>query len=847
MMAASTATSTGSTPLMTTVYSPLQGLHPTVIANYRLVLRPSAYLRRQRTISDSQGHQKLDDIPLGDDLTWEDILALRKVRTDTERLNCPICLDEVPRCPVAGSCGHMFCWWCILRHIGSHCDNIGDLNSIEVIIGKRAVHATCPVCSSILAPHELKPVSMDTFAAAISSDTTLEPGGHIGTNTTPQSVSEIIGNIKGNEAASTQLDSVAAMVASMEGDGPAVTSKGLITSIGSNRNKKPNKQSQRGGGSGRRRGGGETGLTGRKGTNETDGGLPATVKGDGMEACVIPAEPVMMKFIRVERPHGCLAAQRSDWDPIDSSAVRSSQVPYHVVHAATELTPADNRHAFCNVVQVASHAFIDQLWKRIHSELLKFASECATEEKEATKELLQMQQNYRDVRGADGLANLMHRWSGLAAAAGSWKPYVEIIMTSLRLRKELWFEALDSVTENNPFLRSDAEQVIEKTKAEETDEHLFSFMQSATGELAFLHPLSAKLLLGHYHSSVKFPQKLVCPVVSIEGGRLTNSLRSRFPYLAHLPTGTPFWVCELDLRKHLPRNIVSACGLKTVIQSRNKARTTLLRRYQREQEQKLAKAKDTEENNLASVSHLSRAQLFAKYMGSTVPSDSQMMAPVGVREQLTANAFSFSLADRPEAKERQNSFDNAHSGTTCTSADSSNSLVASRAAKGWNMAQVASKNVGGGHFPSLSRRQRSDSNSSGQSFASQRSSVSVSSRERPPPSPPQQSWSSVFKTEPTTKNASTYSGTSNIDESTINTAWSQFFKENHFETPLAPAAVDEASQVEGESSISAVQNLRSGSNTAQEHTVIKLSKKKKSGRGGNKTKMTIFSTGNVMR
>ncbi|KAJ8609953.1 hypothetical protein CTAYLR_008082 [Chrysophaeum taylorii] len=68
---------------------------------------------------------------------WRNVCAI-----EAPEAECPICLYS-PRAPVAGSCGHVFCAACVVRH----------LSMVEVSRSKR-----CPCCNRSLAASELRPV-----------------------------------------------------------------------------------------------------------------------------------------------------------------------------------------------------------------------------------------------------------------------------------------------------------------------------------------------------------------------------------------------------------------------------------------------------------------------------------------------------------------------------------------------------------------------------------------------------------------------------------------------------------------------------------------------------------------
>ena len=107
-----------------------------------------------------------------------------------------------------------------------------------------------------------------------SSSTTHGKGSSSKASEQLYSVSEIIGSIRSEGGSVSQLDRVAAAAASTEGDSPAITGRGLILGISNktgnnkgprNSKKKPPPPEQK-----------------------KPNGLPSTVHGEGMEACIIP-------------------------------------------------------------------------------------------------------------------------------------------------------------------------------------------------------------------------------------------------------------------------------------------------------------------------------------------------------------------------------------------------------------------------------------------------------------------------------------------------------------------------------------------------------------------------------
>lgn len=92
------------------------------------------------------------------------------------------------------------------------------------------------------------------------------------------------------------------------------------------------------------------------------------------------------------------------------------------------------------------------------------------------------------------------------------------------------------------------------------------FFQSAEGELVFLHSVSFKPLLAQAENNFLFlPRLLAAPVLDTETIKVTPSMRTKLPFMHHLPQQCDVVLVELDLR-----GIVGAEHLKPYVDEINK-------------------------------------------------------------------------------------------------------------------------------------------------------------------------------------------------------------------------------------------------------------------------------------
>ncbi|XP_076127317.1 E3 ubiquitin-protein ligase RNF10 [Alosa pseudoharengus] len=76
----------------------------------------------------------------------------------------------------------------------------------------------------------------------------------------------------------------------------------------------------------------------------------------------------------------------------------------------------------------------------------------------------------------------------------------------------------------------------------------YYFYQADDGQQMFLHPVNVRCLLREYGSLEASPPAITATVVEVEGQAVTEEVRRRHRYLAHLPLTCEFSICELALQ-----------------------------------------------------------------------------------------------------------------------------------------------------------------------------------------------------------------------------------------------------------------------------------------------------------
>lgn len=96
------------------------------------------------------------------------------------------------------------------------------------------------------------------------------------------------------------------------------------------------------------------------------------------------------------------------------------------------------------------------------------------------------------------------------------------------------------------------------------------FHQASDGQALFLHPLCIRMMKEHFGAYSDFPSDLTLRVVEVDWLVMDWDARRRFRQLAHIPIGTQFGLCEVDLEPVLPPTILAAHSKE--LQARSRAR-----------------------------------------------------------------------------------------------------------------------------------------------------------------------------------------------------------------------------------------------------------------------------------
>lgn len=130
----------------------------------------------------------------------------------------------------------------------------------------------------------------------------------------------------------------------------------------------------------------------------------------------------------------------------------------------------------------------------------------------------------------------------------------------------------------------DADKMQKDVKRDQEESDAYTFYQSADGQFLILHPLNMKALLQHYGDYESLPSSIEADIVELESVTQTEGTRKRYRYLSHLPLTAHFQLCEVDLSEMLPPEAFTPFS--------EEIRTRQQRRRRVIQQEKVEKAKE---------------------------------------------------------------------------------------------------------------------------------------------------------------------------------------------------------------------------------------------------------------
>ena len=121
------------------------------------------------------------------------------------------------------------------------------------------------------------------------------------------------------------------------------------------------------------------------------------------------------------------------------------------------------------------------------------------------------------------------------------EPYVLRALEILEGEKQACFEKM-TLSAEAPLLSL--------TSYGENERKVF-FYQSEDGQIIFLDPLNTRCLIHEYGSIESAPAEISCKIIAQECYTQSPDLRSRYRYYSHLPLGSSFILCEVDIEPHV--------------------------------------------------------------------------------------------------------------------------------------------------------------------------------------------------------------------------------------------------------------------------------------------------------
>ncbi|KAJ3175058.1 RING finger protein 10 [Geranomyces variabilis] len=116
---------------------------------------------------------------------------------------------------------------------------------------------------------------------------------------------------------------------------------------------------------------------------------------------------------------------------------------------------------------------------------------------------------------------------------------------SLEISPPLTSHELPSTAEPNPVPIADRKKQT-ANPAQPPSDGMYYFYQSADGQHLYLHPLDIKVLKYEYETYDRFPDRIEVDVIKVQESTMTDDLRRRCKYLAHIALRCDVSFCEID-------------------------------------------------------------------------------------------------------------------------------------------------------------------------------------------------------------------------------------------------------------------------------------------------------------
>jgi len=129
------------------------------------------------------------------------------------------------------------------------------------------------------------------------------------------------------------------------------------------------------------------------------------------------------------------------------------------------------------------------------------------------------------------------------------EPYIIQALTDLEAKKEACFTEMEGGV-------VDCEEKV----ADDGSQKKVFFFQSSDGQPVFIHPVNAKCLISEFGSIENSPSEIISEIIDIEYFTMTPELRSKHRYISHLPLGSTFALCEINISPFVSPETLDKCG-----------------------------------------------------------------------------------------------------------------------------------------------------------------------------------------------------------------------------------------------------------------------------------------------